>query len=244
MTDTAIVSAERLAVLSSSIQTRMRRSVEDILATGKDLCEARDLVEDGGWTRWLDALGISPRMAQHWMNVYRRFGECPVNFTLVAPSTLFMLAAPSTPESAITEVLGKLESGDKVLLAEAEDIVDKHKLAQAVPVVTRAIVSKAEESGERSAISYARSMDAVASEALTTGRVSPDGIPQWLTPEAFATAVVQETQRRQEEHIATTTSGEIVKVVSVYPGNPAKTLRSLHRALPYADLIALVRLLT
>ena len=46
----------------------------------------------------------------------------------VAPSALYMLAAPSTPESARDEVLQRAESGERITFSTAQEVIQEHKL--------------------------------------------------------------------------------------------------------------------
>jgi hypothetical protein len=68
------------------------------------------------YIRWVkEDLGISDRMGRRVLSVYDQFGIA-ANLAVdnIQPSVLYLLAAPSTPETAREEAIQKAESGESL----------------------------------------------------------------------------------------------------------------------------------
>ena len=66
-------------------------------------------------------------MAHRFMNVSSNFNFDNLSKLDFAPSALYLLAAPSTPEQARTEALTLAESGEKITHTKAKEIANRHK---------------------------------------------------------------------------------------------------------------------
>lgn len=98
-----------------TIKPRLKRAAEDIFVIGSELLEVKTLLPHGLFTEWLDVeFGLSDRMAQHFMNVRGRLGPKSEKFSVLPPSSLYLLAAPSTPDEVIRAVEDRLEAGDRL----------------------------------------------------------------------------------------------------------------------------------
>jgi hypothetical protein len=96
-----------------TIKPRLKRAAEDIFVIGRELRVVKEQLPHGEYSRWLDIeFGLSLRMAQRFMGVYERLGTKSDNLSLLAPSTLYLLAAPSTPDEAIQTVEARLATGE------------------------------------------------------------------------------------------------------------------------------------
>jgi hypothetical protein len=62
-------------------------------------------------------------MAQHFMNVAARLPDKSEKFSLLPPSSLYLLAAPSTPDQAIVEIEQKLDAGERLQTARVAQII-------------------------------------------------------------------------------------------------------------------------
>ena len=83
------------------IKPLLKRTAEDIFIIGGELRAVKEMLPHGRYTDWLGVeFGLSERMAQHFVNVRERLGPKSEKFSVLPPSTLYMLAAPSTPDSA------------------------------------------------------------------------------------------------------------------------------------------------
>lgn len=114
-----------------TIKPRLRRAAEDIFVIGAALNDVKERLEHGQFGDWLAVeFGLSRRMAQHFMNVATRLRAKSEKFSHLPPSSLYLLAAPSTPDAAIQAVEAKLDAGDRLAVAHIYRIVEQSKLAQ------------------------------------------------------------------------------------------------------------------
>ncbi len=114
-----------------TIKPRLRRAAEDIFVIGAALNGVKARLEHGQFGEWLAVeFGLSRRMAQHFMNVATRLQAKSEKFSHLPPSTLYLLAAPTTPDEAIRTVEERLDAGDRPQLARVARIVELSKQAQ------------------------------------------------------------------------------------------------------------------
>jgi hypothetical protein len=127
-------SEHREAVRRSAriIKPLLKRTAEDIFTIGGELRAVKDMLPHGRYTEWLEVeFGLSERMAQHFVNVRERLGPKSEKFSVLPPSTLYLLAAPSTPDEAIEIVEGRIDAGDRMSVAHVQrTIAEQKKLAR------------------------------------------------------------------------------------------------------------------
>jgi hypothetical protein len=135
--ETRIVVRQR----TSEIKTLMRRTAQDIVDIGLKLIEVNGRLEHGLFLSWLQMeFEWSVSAAYKFMHVAERFKF--VNFTnlQLAPSALYLLAAPSAPAPAFEEALLRAEQGEQITHHVAQEIVAAHKamptLAEREPATT------------------------------------------------------------------------------------------------------------
>lgn len=124
--ETRIVVQQR----TSEIKRLMRRTAQDIVDIGQKMLEVKIKLDYGGFGAWLRLeFEWSRSAAYKFMQVAERF-SC-VNFTQlqVAPSALYLLAAPSTPESACDDALERAAQGERITYNKAQEIVQEHQSA-------------------------------------------------------------------------------------------------------------------
>jgi hypothetical protein len=113
---------------TSEIRTLMRRTAQDIVEIGLKLIEVKARLGHGNFYTWLRAeFGWSESAAVKFMQVAERFKS--VNFTdlNIAPSALYLLAAPSAPDSALDEALLRAEEGEQITHRMAQEILVEHR---------------------------------------------------------------------------------------------------------------------
>lgn len=124
------LSAETEAfVRETTIEIRKlaQRSAQDIRDIGLKLIQVKTRLGHGRFGRWLqDEFGWTERTAQNFMRVADRFKSEMFADLNVAPTALYMLAAPSTPKTAVDEVKKRSKNG-RVTTSEVEGIVKAHK---------------------------------------------------------------------------------------------------------------------
>jgi hypothetical protein len=97
------------------IKPLLKRTAEDIFVIGNELRAIKAMLPHGRYTEWLDVeFGLSDRMAQHFVNVRERLGPKSEKFSVLPPSTLYLLAAPSTPDAAIAQVEARIDAGERL----------------------------------------------------------------------------------------------------------------------------------
>jgi hypothetical protein len=123
---------------TSEIRGVMRRSAYDAIEIGQKLLEVKAQLGHGHFCAWLQAeFDWSIRTADNYMLVCEKFATV-ANLDAIAPSALYLLAAPSTPEPARQEALQQAAAGSTVTKAAAKQLIDKHKLTPGDTVTVQA----------------------------------------------------------------------------------------------------------
>jgi hypothetical protein len=114
---------------TSEIRVLMKRTVQGIFEIGQKLIEVKKRLGYGRFGSWLQAeFNWDERTARRFMSVASRFGGkldklSEINF---APSALYLLAAPSTPEVARSEAITLAREGEPITYTVAKAIKQKH----------------------------------------------------------------------------------------------------------------------
>lgn len=115
---------------TSEIKTILRRSTLDIFEIGQRLIDVKETLGHGYFLDWVKAeFEWDERTARRYMNVAGTFG--PKSDTVsdldITPTALYVLAAPSTPDSARNEALARAEAGQSITPTIARTIVNEYK---------------------------------------------------------------------------------------------------------------------
>jgi hypothetical protein len=142
---------QRATILQQTkeIKSRLRRAAQDIWEVGQKLVEVRSCLKHGQFEVWLRAeFGWSHRTAYNFINVYEAFGEA-ANFAKldIAASALYLLAAPSTPQSERDEFFQQAKAGEKITYKSVQKKLRDAKLKLA-PEPSRASSSFASRKAE------------------------------------------------------------------------------------------------
>ena len=144
-------SEHREAVRRSAriIKPLLKRTAEDIFIIGGELRGVKEMLPHGRYTEWLEVeFGLSERMAQHFVNVRERLGPKSEKFSVLPPSTLYLLAAPSTPDQAITIVEERIDAGDRVSVAHVQRTIAEQKKLIRIPTTIDGIATVIGKDGE------------------------------------------------------------------------------------------------
>lgn len=110
------------------IKPLLKRTAEDIFIIGGELRAVKEMLPHGRYTEWLGIeFGLSERMAQHFVNVRERLGPKSEKFSVLPPSTLYLLAAPSTPDEAIAVVEERIDAGDRLSVSHVQRTIEAYK---------------------------------------------------------------------------------------------------------------------
>ena len=144
------------------IKPLLKRTAEDIFIIGGELRAVKDMLPHGRYTEWLEVeFGLSERMAQHFVNVRERLGPKSEKFSVLPPSTLYLLAAPSTPDQAISLVEQRIDAGDRVSVAHVQrTIAEQKRLVRTVTIEGKA-TRIGEEEGETGEADQSWGMEAM-----------------------------------------------------------------------------------
>ena len=125
--ETRIVVQQR----TEEIRVLVRRSAQDIIDIGAKLIDVKARLGHGNFGPWLEAeFGWGQDTAGRFMNVSQRFGQIP-QFAEFAPSALYLLAAPSTPEPARLEAIERASNGESITYTTAKAIDNEYRAAPA-----------------------------------------------------------------------------------------------------------------
>jgi hypothetical protein len=111
---------------TGEIRTLVRRAAQDIIDIGQKLIEVRDKLPYGQFEEWTKTeFDWTRQTAYRFIQVAERFGSCN-NLLQLAPSALYLLAAPSTPEAARQEAIERAEAGETITYSAARELVAEY----------------------------------------------------------------------------------------------------------------------
>lgn len=121
------VYCEPVKEATAQIRQRLTASAEHIIEIGMQLLEVKGYLGHGKFCEWIEAeFRWSHDTAGRFMNVANRFSGNP-EIAEMGPSVLYLLASPSTPDSAVAEALERSQAGEKITVRDAQEIRDRHK---------------------------------------------------------------------------------------------------------------------
>lgn len=113
------------------IRQRSQVIAINIWENGRDFYEAQqELAKDGYgcFQDWAESeTAYSIRTVYNFIRVYQRFDCANFAQSNLAPSALYMLAAPSTPDQAVEEAIERAEAGERITYTGAKEIVSQYK---------------------------------------------------------------------------------------------------------------------
>jgi hypothetical protein len=121
---------------AKDVESGVKVTVKGIFKIGRALVTARDFFKGndkafGKWRQgrlpWLQA-----GTALNFIRAYEKFGSefLPYNFYAVecyTPSLLYVLSAPSVPDSVVTEITTRIQSGERVKVKEVQEVIKQAK---------------------------------------------------------------------------------------------------------------------
>jgi len=119
---------QRKNFLTNQARSVLKRTAQDIIDLSQICHEYHEEFGYQEYIRWVkEDLGISKRLGLSWLNVYEKFGSANFAPIDIQPSVLYLLAAPSTPESAREEAIEKAEAGESLSHKQAQELIEAHK---------------------------------------------------------------------------------------------------------------------
>ena len=118
--------AAELVAAAARIQARLTQQVRDILETGHDLIEAKSKLQHGQFESWLNlSFNMTVRTAQRFIRAAEWAEGKNDTVSHLGAKSIYLLSAPSTPESAQRQVLDDLEAGKPVNHREVREVVQE-----------------------------------------------------------------------------------------------------------------------
>jgi hypothetical protein len=123
----AVTSAEAEALRASADHIRKlgRNQYEAIAEIGRELTKSKERLPHGQFTLWLAAeFGwMTDRSAQRYMQLAQLVEGKSDTMSVLQPTTLYALAASSTPESVKDDVVNRIRSGATIRDEEVKTLV-------------------------------------------------------------------------------------------------------------------------
>ena len=131
-----------LAEHAAEIRRLGKRVVADIIEIGRRLTKCKRICGHGNFLPWLDReFGWSEDTAERFIQVAALSNQIPQVAEFSLPiSGRYLLAAPSTPDEARTEIVERAEAGEPVSVAKIKRVIDTVKAAKVpgFPAIYRA----------------------------------------------------------------------------------------------------------
>lgn len=107
--------ANEARTIAARVRERAQQQIASIIETGRDLAGIKEKLGHGQFGEWLLAeFDMNERTAQRYMSAATAFHGKTDIVSYLPPSTIYALAAPSTPEPVRQQVIEQLEAGEKV----------------------------------------------------------------------------------------------------------------------------------
>ena len=117
------------------LHTLERKTSEAIIEIGKELISVKASIGHGNFLPWLEAeFGWSEPTAQRFMRVASSFKSVKLtDLENIAPSALYALASPSTPDDVRVEFTELAAMGKPVRHQDVRQEIDRRKRAEHIP---------------------------------------------------------------------------------------------------------------
>ena len=121
---------------TGEIRALMKRTAQDIIEVGQKLTQVKKQLGHGRFRDWLHAeFEWSVSAATRFMQVSERFQFVNLANLDLAPSALYELAAPATPESARVEAIARAKTGESITHKAAKTIKQKYATSSIKPKI-------------------------------------------------------------------------------------------------------------
>lgn len=108
---------------TQKIKFLLRRTAQDIIDIGGSLIEVKSELGHGNFRKWLKAeFDFSLATATKFMQAYQKFHAVDIQELNIAPSALYLLSAPSTPDESRGEAISLAKRGVKITYSLAKKL--------------------------------------------------------------------------------------------------------------------------
>ena len=113
---------------TEEIRGLMRKTAQGILDIGQKLLDIKEKLGHGNFLNWLKTeFNWSEPTAQRFMQVARQFKSINLMNLEIAPSALYILSAPSTPDVVREEAISRAQAGENITYSTAKEIKQQHQ---------------------------------------------------------------------------------------------------------------------
>lgn len=113
------------------IKVLIKRTAQGVIEIGQRLIQVKALLGHGAFLTWLEVeFDWAERTARNFMRAAEAFKTANFADLDFAPSALYLLASPSTPESAREQALAQAEAGEAITFSLAKTIVEEYRQAE------------------------------------------------------------------------------------------------------------------
>jgi len=120
--------AALLQQYTADIKRLVGRTAHNVVLIGQKLQLVKDHLEHGAWLAWLEReFAWSDRTARRMIEVAHRFTLDTVANLPIETGALYLLAAPKTPEPAVTEALTLAQQGETITQVRAQGLINKYR---------------------------------------------------------------------------------------------------------------------
>ena len=117
-----------LAEHAAEIRRLHEHAIGDVIEIGRRLTECKRICGHGNWLPWLRReFRCSGSAALRYMQLYEMSKSVTVTDLDAPIKSLYLLAAPSTPETARTEIIKRARSGEAIPPSEVKRTIDAAK---------------------------------------------------------------------------------------------------------------------
>ncbi|HEV2604767.1 MAG TPA: DUF3102 domain-containing protein [Microvirga sp.] len=130
---------ETLRGCAERIRAAHRDVTERVFLIGRELAAAKVHLQHGHFRAWLQAeFGWSERTAQRYMQAVEVFGDKTDTVSVLEATAIYALSAKSTPDAVRTEIVARVEAGEKPSLREVQTKVADARKAERGRAILRA----------------------------------------------------------------------------------------------------------
>ena len=117
-----------LETVAGRVRERLGNLTANVIEIGRELQAVKGRLQHGQFVRWVEtACGLSRRMAQLMMKAARWAEGKSETVTLLEPTTIYLLAAPSTPKTVAEAVLSRADEGEVIPPHIVKDMIRAEK---------------------------------------------------------------------------------------------------------------------
>ncbi len=116
------------------IRGLIKQTAQSIVEIGQKLSEVKTRLGHGRFGHWLESeFKWSYETAARFMRVHTQFNSVNLTELSIAPSALYLLAAPSIPKTAREEAIARAEAGEPITYTTAKEIKKKYTFSTTKP---------------------------------------------------------------------------------------------------------------